>query len=64
MNKEAILIVAIIIMAAIILALLLVLLRVIKAAERSAKRMEGIDDYLFTKFVLNERENENGRTNN
>jgi hypothetical protein len=49
-------------MAIIILALLLVLLRVIKAAERSARRMEGIDDYLFTKYLINEKDNEAGRT--
>jgi uncharacterized membrane protein len=61
-NKEATLIMAIIIMAIIILALLLVLLRVIKAAERSARRMEGIDDYLFTKYLINEKDNEAGRT--
>ena len=59
MPKEAILIMIIIIMAIIILALLWVLAKVIKTAERSAQRMEGIDDYLFTKYLLNERDKEN-----
>lgn len=46
----------------IILALLYALARIIKISERQAQRMEGIDDYLLNRFLLNERENENGRT--
>lgn len=46
----------------IILALLYMLAKVIKISARQAQRMEGIDDYLFTKFLTDERKNENGRT--
>jgi hypothetical protein len=62
MNKEAALIMIIVIMFIIILALLYTLARVIKISERQAQRMEGIDDYLFTKFLIDERKTENGRT--
>lgn len=61
MNQEATLYLIIIIMFIIILGLLWGLVYVIKASHRQAERMEGINDYLFTKFLINEKDNE-GRT--
>lgn len=61
MNQEATLYMIIIIMFIIILALLWGLAKVIKASQRQAERMEGINDYLFTKYLINEKDNE-GRT--
>lgn len=62
MNQEATLYLIILIMFFIILALLYGLAKVIKASERQAQRMEGINDYLFNKFLMDERQDENGRT--
>lgn len=62
MNQEATLYLIILVMFFIILALLWGLAKVMKASERQAQRMEGINDYLFNKYLINEKDNETGRT--
>lgn len=61
-NTESAMVLIIFVMFLIILGLLWALARVIKMSERQAQRMEGIDDYLFTKFLINEQDKENGKT--
>jgi hypothetical protein len=61
-NPEATLYLIILVMFFIILALLWGLAKVMRASQRQAERMEGINDYLFNKYLINEKDNENGRT--
>jgi hypothetical protein len=61
-NKEANLILIIIIMFIVILVLLYVVAKLCKTNGRMAQRMEGLDDLLLNRFLINERDNEKGRT--
>lgn len=62
MSKELTLIALIVILSSIIFGLIWALLKSLTVIKRISMRLQGIDDLLLTKYLTNEREKKDGRT--
>ena len=63
MSNELTLILIIIVLSIVVCGLVIAVVRLVKVVQRSAEQIEGTNDYLLTRFLINERDKEEPNSN-